>query len=42
MATSIKQACIQFLSQANTLKYMCIKQAPVLSEQTLIIPLVLV
>ena len=37
-ATCIKQACIQFPKQANILKCTCIKQAPVLSKQTLIIP----
>ena len=37
-ATCIKQACIQVPKQANTLKCTCIKQAPVLSKQILIIP----
>ena len=37
-ATCIKQACIQFPKEANTLKCTCIKQAPVLSKQILIIP----
>ena len=37
-ATCIKQACVQFPKQANTLKCTCIKQAPVLSKQILIIP----
>ena len=36
-ATCIKQACIQF----PKLKCTCIKQASVLSEQILIVPLVL-
>ena len=36
VATSIKQACIQFLQKANTsLKITCIKQAPVLSKPIL-------
>ena len=37
-ATCIKQACIQFPKQANTLKCTCIKQAPVLSKQIFIVP----
>ena len=37
-ATCIKQACVQFPKQANTLKCTCIKQAPVLSKQILIVP----
>ena len=36
-AACIKQACIQFPKKANTLKCTCIKQAPVLSKQILII-----
>ena len=36
-ATCIKQACIQFRKQANTLKFTCIKQASVLSKQSLIV-----
>ena len=35
-AICIKQACIQFPKQANTLKCTFIKQAPVLSKQILI------
>ena len=31
VATSVKQACIHFPKNANTLKSICIKQAPVLS-----------
>ena len=38
-ATCIKQACIQFPKKANTLKCICIKQAPVLSKHFLIIPM---
>ena len=37
-ATCIKQACIQLPKQANVLKCTCIKQAPVLSKQILIVP----
>ena len=37
-ATCIKQACIQIPKQANTLKCIFIKQAPVLSKQILIVP----
>ena len=37
-ATCIKQACIQFSKQANTLKCFSIKQAPVLSKQIFIVP----
>ena len=37
-ATCIKQACIQFPKQANTLKCTCIKQAPVLSKQIWTVP----
>ena len=37
-ATCIKQACIEFPKQANTLRCTCIKQAPVLSKQILIVP----
>ena len=37
-ATCIKQACIQFSKQADTLKCTCIKQAPVLSKQILSVP----
>ena len=40
-ATCIKQAFVQFLKQADTLECTCIKQAPVLSKQVLIIPWVL-
>ena len=40
-ATCIKQACIQIPKQANALKCTCIKQAPVLSKQILIVPSVL-
>ena len=38
--TYIKQACIHFPKQANTLKrkHTCIKQAPVLSKHIFIIP----
>ena len=31
-ATNVKQVCIQFLQNANTLKSTCIKQVPVLSK----------
>ena len=41
VATCIKQACIHFPKQANSLKCTCIKHAPTLSEQILIIPLLL-
>ena len=37
-ATCIKQACIQFPKQAIALKGTCIKQAPVLSKQIMIVP----
>ena len=37
-ATCIKQALIQYPEMANTLKCTCIKQAPVLSKQILIVP----
>ena len=37
-ATCIKQACIQFPKQTDTLKCTCIKQAPVLSKQILSVP----
>ena len=37
-ATCIKQACNQIPKQASTLKCTCIKQAPVLSKQILIVP----
>ena len=40
-AICIKQAHIQFPKQTNTLKCTCIKQAPVLSKQVLVIPFVL-
>ena len=40
-ATYIKQAYIQLPQQANKLKGTCIKQAPVLSKQFLVIPEVL-
>ena len=35
----IKQACIQFLQKANTLKNTCLKQAYVLSKQLFDYPL---
>ena len=37
-ATCIKQACILFSKWANALKCTCIKQAPILRKQILIIP----
>ena len=37
-ALRVKQACIHFLIKVNTLKCTCIKQIPVLSKHTLIIP----
>ena len=37
-ATCIKKGCIQFPKKANKLKFTCIKQAPVLSKQILIVP----
>ena len=37
-ATCNKQACIQFPKKTNTLKYTCVKQAPVLSRHILISP----
>ena len=40
-ATCIKQACFQFPKQEDSLKCTCIKQAPVLSKQILIVPQVL-
>ena len=40
-ATYIKQAYNQLPQQANKLKGTCIKQAPVLSKQFLVIPEVL-
>ena len=37
-ATCIKQACIQFPKQANTVKCTCIKKAPVFNKQILNVP----
>ena len=37
-ATCVKQTSIKFPKKANTLKFTCIKQAPILSKQILFIP----